>query len=64
MGREEKERRVGFEFGSPYAFFCEFFMVFLDSILIDRAVPLNRYKFDVVLQYFTENGSLVPNCSG
>jgi hypothetical protein len=39
VGREEKERRLGFEFGSPYAFFCEFFfMVFLDSALIDQAV--------------------------
>lgn len=37
---QEKERRLGFEFGSPS--FSVSFMVFLDSALIDRAVSLEE----------------------
>ena len=38
-GLHGEERRLGFKFRSPYTLFCEFFMVFLDSVLIDWAVP-------------------------
>jgi hypothetical protein len=41
MRREEKGRRLGFEFGSPCAFSVSFYGI-LGSALIDQSVPLDR----------------------